>query len=50
VAFFAPTRPTRTDDGTEQRTSTGARIKAALDMVDNQLGTTQTKKRLMNIP
>lgn len=50
VAFFTPALPAESDNGVEARTSTGARVKAAIDMFDNQLGTTQTKKRIMNFP
>lgn len=49
-AFFNPTVPAEPDNDTEQRTSTSARVKAAIDMFDNQLGTTQTKKRLLYVP
>ena len=50
VTFFTPALPTDPAGGREELTSTGARVKAAIDMVDNQLGTTQTKKRIMNFP
>ncbi|HDZ09252.1 hypothetical protein [Pseudohongiella sp.] len=50
VAFFTPTLPAEPDNGVEEITATGARVKAAIDMFDNQLGTTQTKKRIMNFP
>lgn len=50
VAFFTPALPAEPDTGVEDSTATGARVKAAIDMFDNQLGTTQTKKRIMNFP
>ena len=50
VVFFAPALPTEPAGGREELSSTGARVKAAIDMADNQLGTTQTKKRIMNFP
>ncbi|MBC53759.1 MAG: hypothetical protein CMQ34_15225 [Gammaproteobacteria bacterium] len=50
VVFFTPALPSAPANDSEQRTTTGARVKAAIDMFDNQLGTTQTRKRIMNFP
>jgi hypothetical protein len=50
VLFLTPALPTDADAGSEVKTSTGARVKAAIDMFDSQLGTTQTRKRLMDVP
>lgn len=50
VMFFTPALPEAPDNASEAFSTTRARVKAAIDMVDNQLGTTQTKKRIMNFP
>lgn len=50
VVFFPPALPVEADTDSAVQTSTGARVNAAIDLFDSQLGTTQTKKRLMHVP
>ncbi|MEX0739649.1 MAG: hypothetical protein WD071_09935 [Pseudohongiella sp.] len=48
-AFFNPTLPDQPVNNATEQTTTTARVKATIDMFDNQLGTTQVKRRIMNV-
>lgn len=50
LVFFNATLPAEPANTATERTTTGARVKAALDMFDDQLGTTRTKRSIMNFP